>query len=145
MKLAGKPGYGRERVGVLDAGVVVTRLDPTRRGHADAIRLFEVARTATLQLVISTVNLAEALEHSRKYTLASGVDLVVALQAFRVDFELPDVGIARRVAALAAIEDVSLADRFALAAAQERRARLFTTDAVLARAALRLKLPTTRL
>jgi predicted nucleic acid-binding protein len=49
----------------------------------------------------------------------------------------PDVEVARRVAALVAWPEVSLADRFAAATAECLRARLYTTDNVLATAARR--------
>ena len=92
---------------------------------------------------MSIVNLAEALQHSRSYSEATGVDLVAVLGGFGVTIALPDVDIARRVADLSVLGDASLADRFALATAQALGARLHTTDRVLAGLARRCRLPTT--
>jgi predicted nucleic acid-binding protein len=86
---------------------------------------------------MSTVNLAEVLQHGRAYSRDTGVDLVALLESFAVSAHAPDVEVARRVAALAAWPEVSLADRFAAATAEHLRARLYTTDSVLATGARR--------
>jgi len=123
--------------GVLDAGVVLARLDPTRRGHRRAIALLDPGASRRAALHISAVNLAEALQHSRAYSRETGVDLVALLSSFAVSVHAPDVEVARRAAALAAWPEASLADRFAAATAEHLRARLYTTDGVLAAAARR--------
>ena len=132
-----------ENVGVVDAGVILTRLDRRRRSHAAAVALFESGGRGAIRLHMSIVNLAEALQHSRSYREATGVDLVAVLGGFDVTIALPDVDIARRVADLSVLGDASLADRFALATAQALGARLHTTDRVLAGLARRCRLPTT--
>jgi predicted nucleic acid-binding protein len=132
-----------ENVGVVDAGVILTRLDRRRRSHPAAIALFASGARGAARLHISIVNLAEALQHSRAYSEATGVDLVAVLGGFDVIITAPDVDIARRVADLSALGDASLADRFALATAQALGARLHTTDRVLAGLARRCRLPTT--
>jgi predicted nucleic acid-binding protein len=83
------------------------------------------------------VNLSELLQHGRVYSRDTGVDLVALLSSFSVSVHAPDAEVARRVAALAAWGGVSLADRFAAATADHLRARLYTTDGVLASAAKR--------
>ena len=92
---------------------------------------------------MSIVNLAEALQHARPYTEATGVDLVAVLTGYDVMITAPDVEVARGVARLSALADASLADRFALATAQALGARLHTTDRVLAALARRCQVPAT--
>ena len=132
-----------ENVGVVDAGVILTRLDRRRRSHAAAVALFESGGRGPTRLHMFIVNLAEALQHSRSYREATGVDLIAVLGGFDVTIALPDVDIARRVADLSVLGDASLADRFALATAQALGARLHTTDRMLAGLARRCRLPTT--
>jgi predicted nucleic acid-binding protein len=130
-------------IGVVDAGVVLTRLDRRRRSHAEATRLFERSSRAALDLHISVVNLAEALQHTSAYTRATGIDVVAVLGQFRVAIHRPDVEVARMVARLSSLEDASLADRFALGTARFLGARLHTTDRVLAAMARRCRIPWT--
>jgi predicted nucleic acid-binding protein len=132
-----------ENVGVVDAGVILTRLDRRRRSHAATIALFASSARGTAHLHVSIVNLAEALQHSRAYSEATGVDVISVLAGFDVIITAPDVDVARRVAHLSALGHASLADRFALATAQALGARLHTTDRVLAGFARRCRLPTT--
>ena len=132
-----------ENVGVVDAGVILTRLDRRRRSHAVTIALFASSARAATRLHMSIVNLAEALQHSRSYSKATGVDLIAVLGGFDVIITAPDVDIARRAADLSGLGDASLADRFALAMAQALGARLHTTDRVLARLARRCRLSAT--
>lgn len=131
-----------ENVGVVDAGVVLTRLDRRRRSHPAAMALFASGSRGAARLHISVVNLAEALWHARTYSEATGVDVIALLGAFGVIIAAPDVDIARRVSNLGALGDASLADRFALATAQALGARLHTTDRVFAGLARRCRLPT---
>jgi predicted nucleic acid-binding protein len=136
-----KAGVGRGSAkgagGVLDAGVVLTRLDPSRRGHRRAKALLDPGASRRTSLWISAVNLSEVLQHGRGYSRDTGVDLVALLSSFSVAVHAPDAEVARRVAALAAWGEISLADRFAAATAEHLRARLYTTDGVLASAAKR--------
>jgi len=143
MTRGGSPGRANDRVGVLDAGVVLARLDRKRRGHATIVDLLDRCRRDRIALHLSTVNLAEVLQHAAEYAAATGMDLVALLAAFHVQLHRPDVDVARRAARLAALEDTSLADRFALATAEALAARLFTTDASLAAHRRRLKVPVT--
>jgi len=94
--------------------------------------------------LISSVNLAEALQHARDWDRTTGADLVSVLSALGVEVDAPDAVTARRAAALADESNLSLADRFLLATALREAARLWTTDAVVARMARRLKLAVTR-
>ena len=137
MRAGVRQGSASGTAGVLDAGVVLARLDPSRRGHRRAIALLDPGASRRAALHISAVNLAEVLQHSRGYTRDTGVDLVALLESFSVSVHAPDAEVARRVAALAAWPEVSLADRFAAATAQHLRARLYTTDGVLATGARR--------
>ena len=130
-------------VGVLDAGVVLTRLDRRRRAHPAVVALFDRSARHGDRLHISVVNLAEVLHHARDYTEATGIDPVAVLRACGVAIDSPDIEAARRVARLASLADTSLADRFALATALMRHARLHTTDTTLAGFARRLRVPVT--
>jgi predicted nucleic acid-binding protein len=130
MASAGRRGV--ESSGVVDAGVVLTRLDRSRRSHAGVVALFERASAGELQLSISIVNLAEVFQHARRYTEATGLDPAALLRAYRIAIHSPDANLARRVAALALLRGASLADRFAVATAEELQSRLHTTDAALA-------------
>ena len=133
---AGK-GSGSRAAGVLDAGVVLARLDPSRHGHRQMVALLDPGGSRRVPLWISAVNLSEVLQHSRTYSRETGVDLVALLASFSVSVHAPDAEVARRVAALAVWPEVSLAERFAAATAEHLRARLYTTDGVLASAARR--------
>ena len=130
-------------VGVVDAGVVLSRLDRRRRSHQATVELFGSSARGAVRLHLSVVNLAEALQHSRSYSEATGVDLVAVLTAFDVTITAPDVNVARKVADLSALRAASLADRFALATALTLSARMHTTDRVLAGLARRCRLATT--
>jgi len=131
-------------VGVVDAGVVLARLDRRRRSHGRIAELFQRSALGRIALYLSVVNLAEVLQHGRRYSEATGVDLVAFVAAFRVNLHRPDVDVVRRVARLAEIEDTSLADRFAAATAEALDARLYTTASTLATALRRRKVPVTR-
>jgi len=137
MRVGARRGSSSATAGVLDAGVVLARLDPARRGHRRAIALLDPGASRRAALHISAVNLAEALQHGRAYSRDTGVDLVALLASFAVSVHAPDAEVARRVAGLATWPEVSLADRFAAATAEHLRARLYTTDGVLATAARR--------
>lgn len=121
-----------ETVGVLDAGVVLARLDPRRRSHDEIVRLIDRSGDGRVRLFISVVNVAEVLYHSRDHARATGLDPVSFLEAYRISVHIPDLDVARRVARLASRDDTSLADRFAVATAEALHARLYTTDGPLA-------------
>ena len=123
-------------VGVLDAGVVLAVLDDRQAGHRAARALLARGRRGSVDLHLSAVNLAEAIQHALPITRASGLDLMSLLDACSVAIHRPDVLVARRAATLCSLPRVSLADRFAAATALALGARLHTTDRALA-AALR--------
>jgi predicted nucleic acid-binding protein len=133
----------RKSAGVVDAGVILTRLDRRRRSHPRSVELFAASARGAIALHLSILNLAEVLQHTRAYTEATGVDVTAVLAEFDVTFSHPDVDVARRVAALSALPDTSLADRLALATAQMLRARLHTTDRTLAGVARQCRVPVT--
>jgi predicted nucleic acid-binding protein len=131
MRAGARQDWPSGRAGVLDAGVVLARLDRRRRSHAEIAALLNESSKGRVRLWISVVNLAEVLEHSRDYRRATGLDPVALLEAFRVTIHSPDLETARRVAELSTIEDASLGDRFAVATADVLGARLYTTDRAL--------------
>lgn len=132
-------------VGVLDAGVVLAMLDDRHPAHAKARALLTHGRRRGQRLHVSSVNLAEALQHGRPITEASGLDLVALLEAYDVAVHAPDASVARVAATLARLPRTSLADRFAAATALVLGGRLYTTDRALAKAVRgsRVKLATT--
>lgn len=129
--------------GVLDAGVVLVRLDRRHRSHQRVADLFDRSADSEVNLLISAVNLAEILEHAREYSRQTGLDVVALLSSYRIGVHSPDVETARRVAHLAGLPDASLADRFALATAEWNGSRLYTTDHPLAAVARKRKVPVT--
>jgi len=131
----------RRSVGLLDAGVVLARLDRRHRSFAMVKDLFDRSRSGNHVLSISVVNLAEVLQHSRRYTQATGLDPVVLLEAFQVRIHQPDITVARRAAELVTLGNASLADRFAAATAEVLKARLYTTDSSLAAALRKRRIP----
>jgi predicted nucleic acid-binding protein len=139
------PGGGlvRKSVGVVDAGVVLTRLDRRRRSHEASVALFASSARGAVRLHVSVVNLAEVLQHARPYSETTGVDVISVLAGFDVVLNAPDVEVARRVAGLSVFQDAPLAERFALATAQVLGARLHTTDRILAGLARRCQVPAT--
>lgn len=130
--------------GVLDAGVVLTRLDRRRRGHDAACALFDRSAANQIRLHISVVNLAEVLEHASGYSNATGLDPASLLSSYRIALHGPDLAVARMAARFAGSRDLSLADRFALATAHALSGRLHTTDPDVVAAARRLRIPVTR-
>lgn len=142
MRLVERPAQ-QNNVGVLDAGVVLARLDPERRGHQTIVELFQRSARREILLYLSIVNLAEVLHHGRDYSKAVGLDLVTFVTAFGIELHRPDAEVARKAADFALVGDLSLADRFAAATAERLRARLYTTDGTLA-AQVKRRLPVTR-
>ena len=126
-------------VAVIDAGIAIGWIQGRHRSLPKLDRLLRAGRNGQTELVISIVNLAEVLRHTAELARATGVDAVVLLTASRVRIHQPDEAIARRVAKL----PTSLADGFAVATAQELRARLHTTDAELIRQLRGVRVPIT--
>ncbi len=143
MKRGGRRGFARRSIGVLDAGVVLVRLDRRHPAHGDVCELLDGAADNGRTLQMSVVNLAEVLQHAHRYRQATGVDPVALLHAFSVAIHRPDTEVARRAADLASWPDVSIADRFAAATAQTLGARLYTTDGVLSASLERERLSVT--
>ena len=139
----GLPDAAREPRGVLDAGVVLARLDPSRRSHKAVRELFDRCTQGKIRLMLSMVNLAEALQYARDYQTSTGFDLIAALRSYDVALHSPDLPVVRRVAELAVIHDASLGDRFAMATAQINKSRLYTTDPTLLKYCRQRKLPVT--
>jgi predicted nucleic acid-binding protein len=129
--------------GVVDAGVILTRLDRRRRSHRRVVDLLDRCARGDVVLFLSTVNLAEVLQHGRQYSQATGVDLVALISGFGVEIHRPDAEVARVAAEMSATHDLSLADRFAAATARVLKARLHSTDPVLLRALDRDSVPAT--
>jgi predicted nucleic acid-binding protein len=140
-----KPGKRREResVGVVDAGVVLARLDRRRPSHPEVVRLFERASRGRVSLHLSVVNLAEVLQHARAYVRVTGLDPLVLLNAFKVAIHSPGAEVAQLAADLSTTTELSLADRFAAGTAAVLGARLHTTDIVLAQALRKQRRPVT--
>lgn len=126
-------------VGVLDAGILLVRLDRRHRSHRQVVELLDRSAKGEIVLHISIVNLAEVLQHARDYTRETGLDPVALAHSFRVRLHAPNVDVARAAANLSALEDASLADRFAAATAEVLGARLHTTDTALSEALRRRK------
>jgi predicted nucleic acid-binding protein len=116
-------------IDVIDAGIAIGWIQGRQRSLTRLERLFRAGRDGKAALVISVVNLAEVLIHTRDLARATGVDPVALLRASGVRVHQPDEAVARRVARLS----MSLADGFAAATAQELGARLHTTDRELVR------------
>ena len=125
---------------VIDAGIAIGWIQGRPRFQAKLDRLLLACRNGQTELVISVVNLAEVLIHTRELSRATGVDALALLTASRVRVHHPDEAIARRVAKLR----TSLADGFAAATAQELGARLHTTDRELVRQLRGTRLPVTQ-
>jgi predicted nucleic acid-binding protein len=122
---------------------VLTRLDRRRRSHPRVVALFDRCSRGELALSLSTVNLAEVLEHGRSYSDATGLDLVAMVTGYRIELVAPDAETARVAARFAGLPDLSLGDRFAAATARVLGARLHTTDPALLHAFRRGPVPVT--
>jgi len=109
------------------------------------VALFNQSTTGRRTLSISAVNLAEVLTLSGRLASSTGVDLSQLLTAWNIAVHQPDLDTARRVAALASVDGLSLADRFAAATAQQLHARLYTTDRALATASMKRRIPVSRI
>ena len=145
MLRGGSSASAKERRGVLDAGVVLVRLDRRHRSHEQVRDLFDRSLRGEIDLAISAVNLAEVFQHAHRYSTETGLDPAALLTSLRVSVRSPGIDAARRAAALCTMADASLADRFAVATAHLARARLYTTDGSLAQAARKEGIRVTRL
>ena len=120
-----------------------TVLQRLKSGQLEGVRVRTGRRTAWRIRLLSTVTTISGpsstlLEGGKAIAYHhTGVDLVALLESFAVSVHAPNVEVARRVVSLAAWPEVSLAHRFAAATAQHLRARLYTTDGVLATGARR--------
>ena len=132
-------------VAVLDADIVLARLEQGHRVHGRATNLFSRVADGNLEAFISAVNFAEVQAHSLEYRRLSGLNVISFLAASKISIHAPGVEVAERVADMAGESRLSLADRFAAATAEFLSARLYTTDAGLARAMTRRRVPVTRL
>jgi predicted nucleic acid-binding protein len=136
-------GHAKRTAGVLDAGVVLARLDRRRQGHDQVVRLFASAARQRLDLHLSIVTLAELMCHAAPYMTAVGLDPLLLLRSFNIALHSPDHETARQAATCVAAGDLSLAESFAAATAAQMGARLYTTDADLATVCDRLGLRVT--
>ena len=128
-------------VGVIDSGVAIGWLLRRPRSLAKLDGLFAAGRKGDVSLLLSVVNLTEVLRHTEDLTRATGADALAVLSASGVQLQRPDESIARRAARLT---NLSLADAFATATAQEFHARLHTTDEELIRLVRRTGMSVTK-
>jgi hypothetical protein len=110
-------------IAVLDAGVAIGWITGRRRSLVGIERLMDAGRLGRITLVLSVVNLAEVLRHTKEMVQATGADPWQMLQGYGVHLHRPDEVVARAVALL----PCSLADGFAAATAQVLGGRLHTT------------------
>ena len=83
------------------------------------------------------------VQHARGYVRGTGLDPIALLNAFKVAIYSPDAEVAQLTADLSTTTQLSLADRFAAGTATALRARLHTTDTVLADALRKQRRPVT--
>jgi predicted nucleic acid-binding protein len=123
---------------VLDTDVVIAALDRADAHHAAAAAAIRQMITDEVELVISTINYAEALVRPAEddATLRVAVD---ALAALGIRPLAPSAALARDAARYRAL-NVSLADAFALATARSRSAAMASFDRRVRRAMGRLGL-----
>ncbi|MGC1165857.1 MAG: PIN domain-containing protein [Solirubrobacterales bacterium] len=117
---------------VLDTDVVIAALDRADAHHAAAAAAFERFTTRRTELVICTVNYAEALVRPAEdeRSLRAAVDAIASLG---IRTSSPDAALAR-VAARRRALGISLADGFALATAERVGADLASFDQRVRRA-----------
>lgn len=123
---------------MLDTDVVIAALDRGDAHHAQAATAIKQMIADEVELVISTINYAEALVRPAEEdaTLRTAVD---ALAALRIRPLAPSAAVARDAARYRAL-NVSLADAFALATARSRSAAVASFDRRVRRAMRRLGL-----
>lgn len=117
---------------VLDTDVVIAALDRSDAHHAEAASLISKLIAEGLDLLVSTVNYAEALVRpaEAEETFERAVDAIAALGLRPIG---PDAAIARDAARLRGM-NVSLADGFALATARTHAAGVASFDRRVRRA-----------
>jgi predicted nucleic acid-binding protein len=117
---------------VLDTDIVIAALDRADAHHAVAAAAFERFATGRTELVICTVNYAEALVRPAEdeRSLRAAVDAIASLG---IRTSSPDAALAR-VAARRRALGISLADGFALATAERVGADLASFDQRVRRA-----------
>lgn len=117
---------------VLDTDIVIAALDRAAAHHAAAAAAFERFTTGRTELVICTVNYAEALVRPAEdeRSLRAAVDAIASLG---IRMSSPDAALAR-VAARRRALGISLADGFALATAERVGADLASFDQRVRRA-----------
>jgi predicted nucleic acid-binding protein len=111
---------------VLDTGVVIAALDRADAHHTAAAAAFERLTAERTELVICTVNYAEALMRPAEdeRSLRAAVD---AMASLGIRTSSPDAALAR-IAARRRTLGISLADGFALATAERAGADLASFD-----------------
>jgi predicted nucleic acid-binding protein len=121
---------------VLDTDVVIAALDRADAHHAAAAAAFERFVTGRTELVICTVNYAEALVRPAEdeRSLRAAVDAIASLG---IRTSSPEAALAR-VAARRRALGISLADGFALATAERVGADLASFDQRVRRALKRV-------
>jgi predicted nucleic acid-binding protein len=117
---------------VLDTDVVIAALDRTDAHHKAAARAFERWSAEDTELLLCTVNYAEALVRpaTDERHLRTAVDAIAALG---IRLLAPDATLARNAARRRAL-GVSLADGFAIATAEHAGADLASFDKRVRRA-----------
>lgn len=130
---------------VLDTDVVIAALDRADAHHAEAVKAFERFAAEDYELLLCTVNYAEALVRPAQdeRSLRAAIDAIAALG---IRLLAPDANVARNAARHRG-HGVSLADGFALATAVARNAGVASFDKRVRRAldpvGLQLALPLT--
>jgi len=121
---------------VLDTDVVIAALDRGDSHHRRAAKAISGMIEGDDELLLSTINYAEALVRPAEDdgTLRVAVDAIAALEVRLIP---PSPAIARDAARIRSL-GVSLADGFALATARERSATLASFDGRVRRAMKRL-------
>jgi len=117
---------------VLDTDVVIAALDRTDAHHHAAVRAFGRWAGEGVELLLCTVNYAEALVRpaEEEQTMRTAVDAIASLG---IRLHAPDATLARSAARRRAL-GISLADGFALATAERAGAHLATFDKRVRRA-----------
>ena len=117
---------------MLDTDVVIAALDRADAHHREAAGAVEAMIAGEVELLLSTINYAEALVRPAEgaETLRTATDAIAALG---IKVIAPTISIARDAARYRSL-NVSLADGFALATAQARSATVASFDRRVRRA-----------
>jgi len=118
---------------VLDTDVVIAALDRRDTHHAQAASAITAMLQAEVELLLSLVNYAETLVKPAQSddTLRAAID---ALSALGIRLVPPTTAIARDAARHRAVNNISLANGFAIASAHARAASLASFDLRVRRA-----------